>query len=270
MLDRRVTASDFVTLAVRALPRETDEQNTQLLLGYLSNAYWQFFPQEERLRRAPALEALLREGIGRARTASQKGAWFAAFRSVAQTREGVAWLKRLWGREEKIDGLPLSEQDEIALAGALAVRDAPGAAEILAQQLARTKDPDRKARFEFVMPALSGDVKVREMAFERLKDLNNRRREPWALETLAYIHHPLRAASSEGLVRAGLDLLPEIQRTGDIFFPKRWVDSLLDGHRSAGAARTVQEFLDHGPKLSERLRWVVLSSSDELFRAVRR
>jgi aminopeptidase N len=266
----RVGASDFVALAMRALPRETDEQNTQLMLEYVASAYWRFFPQEERLRRAPALDALLREGLGRARTTSLKSAWFRAFRSVAQTKEGVAWLRRLWGREEKIEGLPLSEQDEIALAGALAVREAPGSAEILAQQLARTKDPDRKARFQFVMPALSTDARVRAQAFERLRDVNNRRREPWALETLSYLNHPLHARESESNIRAALDLLPEIQRTGDIFFPKRWADSVLSGHRSAEAAKTVQDFLDRGPKLSERLHWVVLSSADELFRAAKR
>jgi aminopeptidase N len=270
MLDGRVAALDFLTLAMRALPKESDEQNTQLLLGYASSAYWTFFPQYERLEHAPALEVLLRKGWNKAQTATQKGAWFAAFRSVAQTQDGIAFLKRLWGREEKIEGLPLSEQDEIALAEALAVREAPGWAQILTQQLERTKDPDRKAHFEFVIPALSADVRVRVEAFDRLRDVANRRREPWALETLTYINHPLREKQSEALLRPALDLLPEIQRTGDIFFPKRWVDAALSGHRSPEAAKTVHDFLDHGPNLPERLRWVVLSSADELFRAAKR
>ena len=102
---------------------------------------------------------------------------------------------------------------------------------------------------------------------ERLRVVNNRRREPWVLESLDYLHHPLRAQQSEHFIRKSLDLLPEIQRTGDIFFPKRWVDATLNGHRSAESAHTVQRFLDESPKLDERLRWVVLSSADELFRA---
>ncbi len=267
VLNARVSPSEFLAFATRALPLESNEQNLQYLLGTVDDAYWRFLPQQQRLARIPLLEALLREGIARASTTSQKAAWFSAFRSVVQTKAGVEWLARLWSREEKIEGLPLVEQDEIALAGALAVREAPGWEKILTAQLDRTQNPDRKARFEFVMPALSADPKVRQASFERLRDVNNRRREPWVLESLTYLHHPLRASESEHFIRESLDLLPEIQRTGDIFFPKRWVDATLDGHRSPEAARMVQQFLDQSPKLQERLRWVVLSSADELFRA---
>ncbi len=268
LLDARVRPTDFLRLVERALPNEHDEQNTQLLLSDLSSVYWMFFNQQDRLAHAPALEALLREGISRAQATSQKSAWFSAFRSIAQTREGVDWLTRIWRRDEKIEGLPLAEPDEIALAGALAVREAPGWQQILSAQLARTQNPDRKARFEFVMPALSADPKIREQAFERFRDVNNRRRESWVLESLNYLHHPLRAQHAERFIRPSLDLLREIQRTGDIFFPKRWTDATLSGHRSSEAARTVQDFLiERGPKLPERLRWVVLSSADDLFRS---
>jgi aminopeptidase N len=254
-------------MVTRALPKENDEQNVQLMLGHLSEIYWTFMPQERRMKQTSVLESLLRDGLSRAPNVSQKSAWFSAFRNIAQTSAGVEWLRRVWGREEKIEGLPLVEADEIALATALAVREVPGWAMILTTQLERTQNPDRKARFEFVMPSLSADPKIREQSFERLRDVKNRRREPWVLESLGYLHHPLRAESSEHLIRPSLDLLQEIQRTGDIFFPKRWVDATLGGHRSAEAARTVQTFLNQSPKLPERLRWVVLTSADELFRA---
>jgi len=269
VLSAHISPSEFLTFATRVLPLESNEQNLQYLLGALADAYWRFLPQEQRLARVPALESLLREGIARASTTSQKAAWFSAFGSIAQTKAGVEWLAHLWSREEKIEGLPFVEQDEIALAGALAVREAPGWEKILTAQFERTQNPDRKARFEFVMPALSADPKVRQASFERLRDVNNRRREPWVLESLSYLHHPLRARESEHFIRESLDLLPEIQRTGDIFFPKRWVDATLDGHRSLEAARMVQQFLEQSPKLPERLRWVVLASADELFRAAK-
>ena len=43
---------------------------------------------------------------------------------------------------------------------------------------------------------------------------------------------------------------------------RRWEASGL-----AEAARIVRQFLDQSPKLPERLRWVVLTSADDLFRA---
>ena len=42
-------------------------------------------------------------------------------------------------------------------------------------------------------------------------------------------------------------MLEEIQRTGDIFFPKRWMDATLSGHSSASAARMVRTFLAELP-----------------------
>jgi aminopeptidase N len=101
-----------------------------------------------------------------------------------------------------------------------------------------------------------------------LKDVANRRREPWVLEGLTYLHHPLRAAASEKYIPVSLSMLGEIQRTGDIFFPKRWTDATLGGHSSARAAQMVKRFLSELPvDYPDRLRRVVLSSSDDLFRA---
>ena len=132
-----------------------------------------------------------------------------------------------------------------------------GTADILSGQLERTQNPDRKARCAFVMPALSADAGVREAAFERLRDVESRRREPWALETLRYLNHPLRAAHGRRFVRPALDLLREIQQTGDIFFPSRWMESALWGHRSPEAAAAVRDCAFHAlglPRLVSLIR----------------
>jgi len=267
VLEGRIAAGTFIDAALRALPEESDEQNTQRVLAYMSRAFWRYLPQEDRVARAPAIEAALRAGITRAQTTSQKSAWFSAFRDDVLTADGVGWLERIWRREEKIPGLPFVETDEIVMAMELAVREAPGWQQILETQLDRTQNPDRKARFAFVMPALSADAQVRGAAFERFRTLENRRREPWVSESLAYLNHPLREADAERFIRPGLELLAEIQRTGDIFFPSNWTGSMLWGHRSPRAAAVVNDFLAKELQYPERLRWTVLSSADDLFRA---
>ncbi len=173
----------------------------------------------------------------------------------------------MWRRTEKIEGLSFAETDEIDMALNLAVREVAGSAEILATQRDRTQNPDRKARFEFVMPALSADPAVREQAFARFRELKNRSHEAWVLESLRFLNHPLREAHAIRFVKPSLELLPEIRKTGDIFFPKRRADATLGGHRSPEAAATVRQFLAAHPELPQRLRWVVLNSADELFRA---
>jgi aminopeptidase N len=87
------------------------------------------------------------------------------------------------------------------------------------------------------------------------------------LDGLAAINHPLRAARAQRYIRPALELLPEIQRTGDIFFPRGWVGALLGGHASADAAGAVRDFLEETPGLAPRLRGIVLQAADELFRA---
>jgi aminopeptidase N len=269
LLEGRVRPGLFVDSALRALPRESDEQNAQRVLTYVVRTFWKYLPDADRVARSPVLEAALRQGLQRAGTQSQKAAWFNAYRDTVLSPEGVAWLERVWRRDERVPGLTFAEPDEITMAMELAVRDAPNWKEILEMQLARTQNPDRKARFAFVMPALSADPRAREEAFARFADVDNRRREPWALDSMAYLNHPLRATHARRFVRPALELLSEIRRTGDIFFPGRWMDATLTGHRSPEVAAAVRAFLAENPRYPDRLRWTILSSADELFRAAK-
>ena len=197
MLDGRTPASSIVDLALRALPRETDEQNVQRILGYTRQAYWTFLPSPDRDRVSLRLEPVLKAGLAAAPTASLKSAWFSALRDVARTETTVAWLERVWRKTESVPGLTLAEPDYITLALELAVRETAAWKEILDEQLARIENPDRKARFAYVRPALSADQGVRDAFFERLNEIAFRQREAWVLEGLSYLHHPLRAAASE-------------------------------------------------------------------------
>jgi aminopeptidase N len=268
MLDGRTQAPGVVDLALRALPLETDEQNVQRILGYTRQAYWIFLPPDVRARVAPRLEQVLRDGLAKAPTSSLKSAWFSALRDVAETPATVAWLERVWQKTEIVPGLTLAEPDFITLALELAVREPAEWKAILDGQVERIENPDRKARFAFVKPALSADVGVRDSFFERLEQVAFRQREAWVLEGLNYLHHPLRAAVSEKYIPRSLAMLREIQRTGDIFFPKRWMDATLGGHSSATSARMVSRFLAELPQdYPDRLRRVILSSSDNVFRA---
>jgi aminopeptidase N len=270
MLDGRVQADGLVQVLLRAVRTEGDELNLQRMLSYTQQAYWRFLSDEARGDVTHRLEGVLREGLSAAQTQSRKSAWFSALRDTAQTKPTLEWLERVWRKTETVPGLVLAEPDFIALALELAVRGGPSWKEILDAQLERIQNPDRKARFAFVRPALSPDQAVRDAFFASLGDVDNRRREPWVLEGLSYLHHPLRARASEQYIPRSLAMLREIQRTGDIFFPKRWLDATLSGHRSARAAQMVTTFLaELPPDYPDRLRRIILSSSDDLMRAAR-
>ena len=269
LLEGEVDPEALIDLARRALPAETDEQNVSRILGYLASAYWRFLTPERRAALAPEIEELLWDGTVAAGSRSLAAAWFGAYRNVALSAEATARLERVWRREEEVPGVPLAERDFTALAQALAVRGAPESTEILAAQRDRIENPDRRAAFEFAMPALSADRAVRDAFFESLRDPAERAREPWVLTALGLLHHPLRARDSEVYIRPGLDMLEEIQRTGDIFFPLSWLQTTLDGHQTATAAAIVEQYLADRPDLPPRLRAKALQAADGLVRAAR-
>jgi aminopeptidase N len=270
MLDARVTPDAMFDMLVTALPREADELNVARMLSYTQQLFWKFLLPQDRDSRAPAIERLLRAGLASAKTSSLKSAWFNAVRDVARTPETIQWLERVWRQAEDVPGLTLAEPDYMTLALELAVREVLSARQILDEQLTRIANPDRRAQFQFVAPALSADVSVRDAFVASLRDVKNRRREAWVLQALGYVNHPLRAQTAERHIDTSLEMVRELQRTGDIFFPRRWMDATLSGHQSASAAYKVSRFLESLPKdYPDRLRRIVLSSADDLFRARR-
>ncbi len=269
LLDGAMPPRAFVDAAVAALGTERDELVASQALGLLRGAYWRFLPDAERRALAPAIEAALWRALEAAPSAGRKGALFGAITAMTLTPEGIARLARIWRTRQPPRGLPLAEQQYTALAEALALRGVPDAEAILDAQAARITNPDRRARFDFVRPALSADRAVRHARQRSFADLDTRRRESWVLDAMALLHHPLRAAEAAPMVREALELTAEIQRTGDIFFPLRWLNATLDGHQSAVVADEVVRYLQAHPELPPRLRGKVLQAADDLFRSAR-
>ena len=268
VVEGEVAPTDWFELLLRGLTTETVEQNTQRILGYLGTTFWAFLDDERRRAAAPRIESALWSAFDDAATPTLRAAYFRAWRRVVLSDAGLERMRRIWEEQEDVPGVPLSEPDFTALAEGLGVRGVAGAEDILARQAERIENPDRLARFIFVQPALSADPAVREAFFDRLRDPANREREPWVLAAVGYLHHPLRAAHARRFIRPSLELVEEIQRTGDIFFPSSWLDATLGGHNSDDAADTVRRFLEGlGPDYPRRLREKILQSADLLFRS---
>tara|TARA_B100000575_G_C22826964_1_gene485835 strand:+ start:5 stop:427 length:423 start_codon:yes stop_codon:yes gene_type:complete len=132
--------------------------------------------------------------------------------------------------------------------------------------LAQIDDVDRKRRFEWIGPALSPDPRRCDAFFETLADEDNRTIHSWVLEAL---HHPLKRERSKAHILPSHSLLEEIQVTGAIFFPARWLDATFGGHSSATAATIVRKSLAQRPEYNCQLRLKILQAADALFRAER-
>lgn len=267
MLNSRLSPQKIVITAMLALKHESDLQNIERILNYLSTAFWKFHNDNQRRELAPKLENLLWELVNQPLNPKAITSYFRTFRSISLTDHAVTKSFKIWKKELEIPNLIIQESDMTTLCFELAVRDIPETKQMIEIQLQRIKSPDRKARFEFVLPALSADQQIRDDFFESLKDDKNRAHEPWVLTGLRYLHHPLRAQQSQKYLTESLELVEEIQRTGDIFFPKRWLDATFGGHNSVEAAAIVDEFLKEKENYPNRLRGKILQSTDLLFRA---
>ena len=190
-----------------------------------------------------------------------------AFRSlmhVFKRQETAEELYAIWS--ERASELALSEDDYTTLALELAVRLPERYERLRSSQRNRIDNADRRARFDFIFPSIHPSKAVRDKVFASLLEPENRVTEPWVLESLRFLNHPLRQDEAIGYIIPGLDEVCEIQRTGDIFFPKNWAVALLSGHRSPEAAALVRDWLAANPSYPPLLLNKILQAADPLLR----
>ncbi|MEN8247841.1 MAG: M1 family aminopeptidase [Bacteroidota bacterium] len=262
-----VEPKELLAAILANLKTEPDPLLQQHLLSQLSSLFWKFLSPEDRLKVSNKIESTLWDQIESMDDSRLKSAYFSTYRSVALTDEGVSRLYALWNKSLSVEGLSLSENDFTQLAHQLALREYEDYETILNQQIEQIANPDRKVRMLFILPALSANQETRDVFFESLKDVNNREQESWVQEAIGFLHHPLRAEQSRKYITPTLEMLEEIQQTGDIFFPKRVLDNTFRGHQSPEAVNDVRQFLYRNNHYPGNLKNKILQASDLTFRA---
>ena len=265
--DKGIGAADFGLELISIMHKERNELLLGLVLDQFKIIYWSFLTDSERVAMADELESLLWEKILDSIESSSKRIFFEAYRDFALSALATDRLFSIWRGEHSIKGLNLSERDYVSLATSLTIRLPQRSDEIVAEQLGKIMNADRRRRFEWISPALSAEQEVRDEFFYALREAENRETESWVLTALQALHHPLRRDVSEVYILPSLELLEEIQSTGDIFFPGRWLTTTLRNHVSSTASDTVRNFLAQNPDYSPPLRLKILQAADNLFRA---
>ena len=93
--------------------------------------------------------------------------------------------------------------------------------------------------------------------------------EPWTISALSYLCHYSRSEDALNYITPGLEILPEIQRTGDIFFPRNWLQALLSGQRGERAAYYVKNYTDSA-NIHPLLIGKILQQADHLLNQAKR
>jgi aminopeptidase N len=259
---------NYLTTLYALISNEKNPLLIDYLLGNLHSTWWSFFNRQQRAIWQVKMEELLWRLMKHTDDKGIKTSYFRAFKNIAVTTDGLKKLQSLWDGTLVVDGLVLAEDDKISLSYEIALKGFSDPTVILEKQVALTKNPDRRQRMQFVLPALSNREEIRDAFFNSLKKPENREKEAWVLDALAYLHHPLRQERALKYLRPSLELLQEIQLTGDIFFPTRWTNTTFSGHSSREAAAVAVEFLANHPDYPYFLRNKILQATDMVNRAV--
>ncbi|MFT4736402.1 MAG: aminopeptidase N [Cyclobacteriaceae bacterium] len=250
----------------KGITTESNELILRLIASQATDLYWNALTKQQQEIYQPALEKSIYARLKQSESKNIKKTLFNTYRSIAHAETGVSNLYRIWKQEETIDNLILNKDDYTSLAQLLALYDHPKAVTILATAKSALTNPDKIERFEFLAPALDADPEIRAAYFDSFREAENREKENWVQTANSFIHHPLRQADGIKNVALSLELLEEIQTTGDIFFPLGWLNSTIGRYTSNDAYLMVENYLAAHPALDSNLERKLLQATDNLHR----
>lgn len=263
---RAFKPAELLKLYLKGISIEQNEMNLRLLTGYITNIYWSFILPKDRLALSAELEHTLWAAMEQQTPANNKKILFGTYQSVYLSADAKSRIYQIWQSQKAPEGIKLAEDDYTGLALTIALKS-DTVTSVLKQQLDRITNADRKARLTFMMPALSLNVQERDNFFNSLADRKNRQKEAWVTAALAYLNHPLRQSTSVKYLPESLELVEEIQRTGDVFFPQSWLAAIFSSYQTKDAYQVVSDFLKQHPNYNPKLKDKILQATDNLYRA---
>ena len=260
--DARLPPARFIELALRELPRETDEQILPRVLGRMRRAAGAYLSPAARERLRPELErAFLALADDTERPYGIRRAALDAFVDVANSHPRLMALLTT----DSAVGEPVRDPLRWEVATRLLVTRHPDGEAALAAQTTRDATPDGRRR-AFIAGAARRDAVTKRAYFSRYfadTTLN----EDWASGSLGAFNAPEHAELTLPYLAAALDSLPFIQANRRIFFLGAWLGAFLNGQSSPEALAVVRSWLAREQPAD--LRRKVLEYADELERTVR-
>ena len=264
---RGVTPDAVVDYWLKAIAREENTLVLERVLGYLGQVWWVYLSPGQRAARQATTERTLWNLIGQTQEQDRLQPLFQAYQSMGMTELALSRMYQVWAKELTIPGLKLSEGDFTSLAYELMVKEPERYEELLAGQAERITQDERRERFRYVAQAVHPRVAVRDSLFASWEDPTNRAKEPWVQSAAWWLHHPLQQSTSLKYLPQALLWLEDIQRTADIFFPKRWLDATFGQYATPEAWQVVESFLQEHPDYQPNLKAKILQATHTLRQA---
>ncbi|HDZ05596.1 hypothetical protein LCGC14_0067000 [marine sediment metagenome] len=266
MLNGAVAPSSALKLFLKGLNDEDNELLIGLISRYTNTLYWKYLTDEQRLFYQKEITDQVWTKLQEPLPANIKKTLFSTFSSIGYTDKTLQRLYDIWTKNIEIEDLKLNDDDYTELAMDLALYGHPDSENILVTAENSISNQDKLNRFRYLLPSLSNDLQTRTDFFKSLSKEENRAKESWVANAMNNLNHPLHQQESIEYLRTSLNLLDEIQKTGDIFFPKRWLSSTIGNYTTKEAYDILQTYLNENPDLNPSLKSKVLQASDDLRR----
>ncbi|HIB8180634.1 TPA: M1 family metallopeptidase [Elizabethkingia anophelis] len=260
-----ITPQELLHFFAGQLQKESTELNLRLITGYISGIYWGFLTESIRSKESESLENIVWNALQKQAAVNNKKNLFDCYQGIFRSRKAYDNLYTIWKSQTAPQGITLNDEDFTNLALALSLRNNNNN-DLLQEQLTRIKNPDRINRFKIIMKAASSDKKIRDEFFNSLAERQNRSNESAVGSALVYLHHPLRQHTSINYLPQTLELLKEIQKTGDIFFPDNWLRSTFSSYQNPKALTVVNRFIQQNPDYNSILKNKILQATENLRR----
>ncbi|MGH9742450.1 MAG: M1 family aminopeptidase, partial [Candidatus Acidiferrum sp.] len=257
---------EFLDLALRLLPAETDEQHTQSLIGHVDTGLHRYLSDAVREEIVPRAETLAADHMLHSEDRDFRIIWFRGLRSIAETPQGRAQLKDILGGKLAVPGVELRPLDRWTIVTALVALNDPDADALLAAEEKRDHTGDG-LKYAYVAQAARPDAATKQKYFnDYLHDPS--RPEDWIAQSLGAFNYWNQSQLTLPYLKPALEALPQVKRDRKIFFLLGWLNAFIGGQQSSAAQSQVRDFLAHAP-LDNDLRLKILEVSDELDRTVK-
>ncbi|MGB2640700.1 MAG: M1 family aminopeptidase, partial [Candidatus Acidiferrum sp.] len=257
---------EFLDLALRLLPAETDEQLTQSLLGHADTGLHRYVSSGVREKIAPRVEALASGRMLHSSDRDFRIIWFRGLRSIAESPQGRTQLKDLLSGKLAVPGVELRPLDRWTILTALIALNDADADALLAAEEKRDHTGDG-LKYAYMAQAARPDAATKQKYFnDYLHDPS--RPEDWIAQSLGAFNYWNQSQLTLPYLKPALEALPQIKRDRKIFFLLGWLNAFIGGQQSAAAQSQVRQFLAGAP-LEKDLELKILEVSDELDRTVK-
>lgn len=266
VLNGNISIEQALKIYQKGIKSEKNELVLSILCNQIRHLFWTYLSEQGRKEVQNKITNLLFTRLESDDEPGIKKTLFNTLKYIGHTGIARDRLYEIWSRELEISNLNLNSDDFTNLAMHLIVYDHQASHEILDKARAEIEDPNKLERFDFLIPALSNDPAIRNDFFQSFKEVEKREKENWVLSACYYIHHPLRQKDAIASLALSLELLEEIQQTGDIFFPENWLNNTIGKYSSPEAYAILKKFQEENPNLKPSLNLKVLQTTDDLYR----